>query len=278
MSHHDLATSARAQLAGMLALSLATFAAFWAGLGLAEAWPALAIMLAFTAFVHLGRSRSATVEVMSGLGDERTTALYRARGHADHERARPGAARLVARHGRGRRAERDPQPRRRAVRRGVRRLVPGGRAAGLAVRGLAEQPLDEHAVAPLAVEPAVAALDPDLLEAGRAMHRAAGGVGGEHARGQLVVAAALRGGAQRLEQRAPDARARGRRPRRRRRAPPRRRRRSGRSTGSRGRSRAACRRPRRRGTAGPRRASRGRRRRSRGAVSNVASRPAMPSL
>jgi membrane protease YdiL (CAAX protease family) len=76
MRHHDLATSARVQLAGMVALSLATFGAFWAGLGLSEAWPALAIMLGFTAIVHAGRTRSATVEVMSGIGDERTTVLY----------------------------------------------------------------------------------------------------------------------------------------------------------------------------------------------------------
>ena len=32
------------------------------------------------------------------------------------------------------------------------------------VRGLAEQPLDEHAVLPLAVEPAVAPLDADLVK------------------------------------------------------------------------------------------------------------------
>src|SRR5215218_2270082 len=61
---------------------------------------------------------------------------------------------------------------------------------------VAEQALDEHAVAPLAVEPAVAALDADFLEPGGAVHGAAGRVRREDARGELVVAGAL-GGVQR---------------------------------------------------------------------------------
>src|SRR5215218_1035610 len=76
-------------------------------------------------------------------------------------------------------------------------------------RGLAEQPLDEHAVAPLAVEPAVAALDADLVEPRRGVDRAARRVGREDARGQLVVAGALCGRAQLEQQRAPDAAAAG---------------------------------------------------------------------
>jgi hypothetical protein len=73
---HDIASTTRFQLAGMLLLSFAVFAAFWIGEGLAEAWPPLLILLAVTAFIQLFRSRSGTVEVMGGIGDERTTALY----------------------------------------------------------------------------------------------------------------------------------------------------------------------------------------------------------
>jgi len=72
----DLLRSTRAQLAGMVLLSFATFAAFWAGMGLEDAWPALALLLAFTAVVHVGRRRSTTLEVLGGIGDERTSALY----------------------------------------------------------------------------------------------------------------------------------------------------------------------------------------------------------
>jgi hypothetical protein len=60
----------------MLLLSFAVFAAFWIGEGLEAAWPPLLILLVFTAFIQLFRSRSGTVEVMGGIGDERTTALY----------------------------------------------------------------------------------------------------------------------------------------------------------------------------------------------------------
>ena len=65
----------RGELAGMLLLSLAVFVAFWIGEGLTAALAPLAILLAFSALVHLGRSRSETVAIMSGIGDERTTAL-----------------------------------------------------------------------------------------------------------------------------------------------------------------------------------------------------------
>jgi hypothetical protein len=73
---HDALGTARAQIVAMVMLSLAVFAAFWIGVGFADAWPALLILLAFTAFVAVFRSRSTTVEVMGGIGDERTTALY----------------------------------------------------------------------------------------------------------------------------------------------------------------------------------------------------------
>ena len=68
--------SPRGELAGMLALSFAVFAAFWIGEGFKAALPPLLILLAFTALIHLGRSRSETVAIMSGIGDERTAALY----------------------------------------------------------------------------------------------------------------------------------------------------------------------------------------------------------
>ena len=73
---HDFAQTTRAQLVAMLLLSFAVFAAFWIGEGLESAWPPLLILLAFTGFIQLFRSRSGTVEVMGGIGDERTTALY----------------------------------------------------------------------------------------------------------------------------------------------------------------------------------------------------------
>src|SRR3954468_14112038 len=64
----------------------------------------------------------------------------------------------------------------------------------------AQEPLDQHAVLPLAIEAPVAALDADLLEAGRAMHGAAGRVGGEDAARELVEPAALGLGRELVEQ------------------------------------------------------------------------------
>ena len=144
--------------------------------------------------------------------------------------------------------------------------------------GLAEQPLDEHAVAPLAVELPVAALDPDLVEACRAVDGAARRVRGEDPRGELVVAGVGRRRAEALEQRPAGAARRARRARRRRRAPPPRRTRSGRSTRSRARSRAASRRPRRRGTGRGSPSHAATSSGVRGRVSNVASRSSIPSL
>ena len=73
---NDLSHATRVQFAGMLLIAAATFAAFWIGLGFSEAWPAGLTVLAFALLVQLGRGRSATIEVLGGLGDERTSALY----------------------------------------------------------------------------------------------------------------------------------------------------------------------------------------------------------
>ena len=64
------------QVIGMLAISAAVIAVFWAAQCLEEALYAGAVLLAFTAIVHFGRRRSNTLEVMSGTGDERVRSLY----------------------------------------------------------------------------------------------------------------------------------------------------------------------------------------------------------
>ncbi len=69
---HDL----RAQAAGLVLITLATGAAFWIGVGLKAALPPFLILLAFTVFILVGRTRSDTVRAMSGVGDERTRSLY----------------------------------------------------------------------------------------------------------------------------------------------------------------------------------------------------------
>ena len=144
--------------------------------------------------------------------------------------------------------------------------------------GLAEQALDEHAVLPLAVEAAVAALDADLLEAGGQVRGAARGVVGEQAAGELVEPGRLGGLAQRREQQPPDARGRAPRARRTPRARRRRRTRSGPSTARRARTRAttpsSLRRPETAGRVEPGRDLARLRRR----VSNVATRSSIPSL
>ena len=58
-------------------------------------------------------------------------------------------------------------------------------------RGLAEEPLDEHAVLPHAVEPTMAVLDADLPEAGGEVRGPAGLVVDEDPAGELVEPAAL---------------------------------------------------------------------------------------
>ena len=64
------------QAAGMLAVSALTGAAVWIAEGPASGLRAGAILLAFTLLVVLGRRYSGTLEVMSGVGDERTKHLY----------------------------------------------------------------------------------------------------------------------------------------------------------------------------------------------------------
>jgi hypothetical protein len=64
------------QVVGMLAISAAVIAVFWAAEGFEEALYAGGVLLAFTALVHFGRRRSNTLEVMSGTGDERVRSLY----------------------------------------------------------------------------------------------------------------------------------------------------------------------------------------------------------
>src|SRR5215211_4299229 len=71
--------------------------------------------------------------------------------------------------------------------------------------GLTEQQLDDHAVAPLAVELAVAAVEPDLAEAERPAEREARFVLGEDPAHELPVPAALALLDQRRERRPPQA-------------------------------------------------------------------------
>ena len=69
---HDV----RAQAVGLALITLATGAAFWVGEGLEGALPPFLILLAFSVFVLVGRTRSDTVRAISGVGDERTRSLY----------------------------------------------------------------------------------------------------------------------------------------------------------------------------------------------------------
>jgi hypothetical protein len=64
------------QLAGMLAIVAAVVAVFWAAEGVESALVGGGIVLAFVALLHFGRTRSGTLEVMSGVGDERVRSLY----------------------------------------------------------------------------------------------------------------------------------------------------------------------------------------------------------
>ena len=72
----DLMNNWSVQVMGMLTITAACVAVFWAAEGFEEAWPVGAVLLAFTAVVHFGRRRSNTLEVMSGTGDERVRSLY----------------------------------------------------------------------------------------------------------------------------------------------------------------------------------------------------------
>ena len=65
-----------AQLVAGLLLGAAVFVAFAIGGDLGSAFVSAGIVLAFVVFVHFGRRRSEALEVMGGLGDERTRHLY----------------------------------------------------------------------------------------------------------------------------------------------------------------------------------------------------------
>ena len=68
--------SPRAQLAGMLAIAAATAAAFWIADGPTAAIFPFALIGGFSLLVYFGRNRSDTLDVMSGIGDERSRTLY----------------------------------------------------------------------------------------------------------------------------------------------------------------------------------------------------------
>jgi hypothetical protein len=69
-------TSATGQFVLSLVLVAAVFTAFAVGQDTSSAIVSAAILLAFVLVVFAGRRRSGTIEVMSGIGDERTKALY----------------------------------------------------------------------------------------------------------------------------------------------------------------------------------------------------------
>jgi drug/metabolite transporter (DMT)-like permease len=64
------------QLVGLLAIAAAVIGVFWAAEGLEESLPVAALMLGLVALLHFGRGRSDTLNVMSGVGDERVRSLY----------------------------------------------------------------------------------------------------------------------------------------------------------------------------------------------------------
>ena len=66
----------RRALTVTLALAAATTTALVIAYGWATALAGAAAMLAFTALVYFGRRRSETLDIMSGVGDERTRSLY----------------------------------------------------------------------------------------------------------------------------------------------------------------------------------------------------------
>jgi hypothetical protein len=66
----------RTQLVLMLGIAAVTGAVFWIAEGAASGLLTGGIVALFALVVGLGRRRSDTLEVMSGLGDERTRSLY----------------------------------------------------------------------------------------------------------------------------------------------------------------------------------------------------------
>ena len=73
---NDLMHKWTTQVAGMLAITVATTAVFWIAQGAEAGISVGLVLLAFTAVVHFGRRHSNTLEVMSGTGDERVRSLY----------------------------------------------------------------------------------------------------------------------------------------------------------------------------------------------------------
>ena len=65
-----------AQLVSGLLLGAAVFVAFAIGGYLGSAFLSAGIVVAFVLLVHFGRRRSQALEVMGGIGDERTRHLY----------------------------------------------------------------------------------------------------------------------------------------------------------------------------------------------------------
>jgi uncharacterized membrane protein len=72
---HKKTREARVQLTAMLAIAAAGTAAYWVGEGASGGLQAGAVLFAFALVVYFGRRRSATIETISGVGDERTRAL-----------------------------------------------------------------------------------------------------------------------------------------------------------------------------------------------------------
>ena len=66
----------RVLLAEMLAIAAATAAAFWVADGPTAAIFPFALIGGFSLLVYFGRTRSDTLDVMSGIGDERSRTLY----------------------------------------------------------------------------------------------------------------------------------------------------------------------------------------------------------
>ena len=60
----------------MLAIAAATAAAFWVADGPTAAIFPFALIGGFSLLVYFGRTRSDTLDVMSGIGDERSRTLY----------------------------------------------------------------------------------------------------------------------------------------------------------------------------------------------------------
>ena len=65
-----------AQLVGGLAIGGAVIAAFLIGGDVTSALISGALVIGFVLLVHFGRRRSQSLEVMKGMGDERTRQLY----------------------------------------------------------------------------------------------------------------------------------------------------------------------------------------------------------